>query len=90
MTNELDQEQKLIESFERGEWTSIPHVAEEMKRYGAIANANLAKNMQVNIHLSLRDVKNLQIKAADEGIPYEALLASVLHKFGAGRLIEAR
>lgn len=90
MSNDLDSEQVLIDSYERGEWRSVSNVKEEIARFGAMARANLAQDNEIKVRLSASDIRNLQIKAADEGMPYEALMTSVLHKFGAGRLVEAR
>jgi predicted DNA binding CopG/RHH family protein len=90
MNTDLDNEQDLVDSFERGEWRSVPNAAEEIARFGAMARANFAQNNEIKVLLSASDIRNLQTKAADEGMPYEALMASVLHKFGAGRLVEAR
>ena len=36
------------------------------------------------------DLEGLQARAAEEGVPYQTLMASVLHKFVSGRLVEAQ
>lgn len=78
----LDREEKeLLESFERGEWTSTRNRKAEISRLGAAARATLRKNRRINIRLSDRDVIGLQAKAAEEGMPYQTLIASVLHKY---------
>lgn len=59
-----------------------------LRRYGEYAWATLRKNKRVNIRLSTRDLSEIQARAAEEGIPYQMLIASVLHKFVAGRLTE--
>jgi len=44
---------------------------------------------RVNIRLSSMDLSDIRVKASEEGIPYQTLIASVLHKFVTGRLAEA-
>lgn len=83
----LDREEKdILESFERGEWVSVRDRKTEISRLGTAARATLRKNRRINIRLSDRDVIGLQAKAAEEGIPYQTLIASVLHKFLTGTL----
>lgn len=83
----LDREEKgLLESFERGEWPSIRERKAEIARLGAAARATLRKNRRINIRLSDRDVIGLQAKAAEEGMPYQTLISSVLHKYLTGSL----
>ena len=83
----LDREEKeLLESFERGEWSSIRERKAEISRLGAAARATLRKNRRINIRLSDRDVIGLQAKAAEEGLPYQTLISSVLHKYLTGSL----
>jgi len=59
-------------------------------RFRAAAEAALLKNKRVNIRISSRDLEGLQARAAEEGISYQTLMASVLHKFVSGRLVETR
>lgn len=56
----------------------------------AAAEATLLKDKRVNIRISSRDLEGLQAKAAEEGVPYQTLMASVLHKFVSGRLVETQ
>ena len=83
----LDREEKeVLESFERGEWVSIRERKAEISRLGAAARASLRKSRRINIRLSDRDVIGLQAKAAEEGLPYQTLISSVLHKYLTGSL----
>lgn len=70
----------LLESFEAGEWTSVSNEADDIAHYRAAASKALLKNKRVNIRLSSMDLEGLQAKAAQEGLPYQTLIASVLHK----------
>ena len=85
----LDPEEKdLLDSFERGEWQSIEGGREAFERYRDYARATFKKDRRVNIRISRKDLEALQKRALEEGIPYQTLLASILHKYAAGRLIE--
>ncbi len=85
----LDQEeQELLASFEAGEWQPVANAPAEIERYRQHARATLKKDRRVNIRLSASDLEAIQRKAAEEGIPYQTLMASVLHKYAAGRLFE--
>ena len=83
-------EQEILASFERGEWKPVRNQKGEIARLRAVAEATLLKNKRVNIRISSRDLEGLQARAAEEGVPYQTLMASVLHKFVSGRLVEER
>ena len=83
-----DEERELLRSFEAGEWRSVPDKDQEMGRYRGYARETFKKDRRINIRISSRDLDALQKKALVEGIPYQTLIASVLHKYAAGRLRE--
>ncbi len=81
----LDKEEKeLIESFEKGEWKSFKK--KERKAYMEAAKASLSKNKRINIRLTTKDYHDIQIKAIEEGIPYQTLISSLIHKYNKGEL----
>ncbi|MDE2511544.1 MAG: hypothetical protein KGL74_10515 [Elusimicrobia bacterium] len=85
------EEKRLEREIARGEWVSAPNQAALRKRHAAYAHFTLEKirkNRRVNIRLSIMDVEDMQRKALEEGIPYQTLMASVLHKYVTGRLVE--
>jgi predicted DNA binding CopG/RHH family protein len=85
----LDPEEKdLLDSFEHGEWQSIEGQREAVECYRDYARATFKKDRRVNIRISRKDLEALQKRALEEGIPYQTLLASILHKYAAGRLVE--
>ena len=90
MTNKnLDQEEKdLLESYERGQWRSVKNAAEETRRYQEYARATFRKDSRINIRISSKDLDDIQKKALEEGLPYQTLIASILHKYISGRLVE--
>ena len=84
------EEQELLESFEREEWRSVKGGETEIERYREYARATFKKDMRVNIRISRKDLEALQKRALEEGIPYQTLMASILHKYSGGRLVEKR
>ncbi len=86
----LDREEKtILKSVEKGDWRSVPNVPEEKKRYRRYALATLRKDKRINIRISERDLVLLQQRALDEGLPYQTLISSILHKYVSGRLQES-
>lgn len=83
------EEKEYIESYEKDEWQSVKKFTEEHKKYRKYARNTLLKNMRINIRISERDLINLKAKSLEEGIPYQSLISSVLHKYVNGKLIEA-
>ncbi|ORC34654.1 antitoxin [Marispirochaeta aestuarii] len=86
----LDSEEKeLMESIKNDEFVSIrknreKEISDAMQR----AQATLKKDKRMNIRISERDLKNLKIRALEEGIPYQTLVSMVLHKYLSGKLKE--
>nr|VFJ95247.1 MAG: Predicted DNA binding protein, CopG/RHH family [Candidatus Kentron sp. LFY] len=86
----LDEEERdFVESVERGEWTSVVDLDTEIEKHRQYARNTLRKDKRVNIRISSHDLEALQVRAVEDGIPYQTLMASVLHRFVAGRLKEA-
>ena len=81
-------EKRLLESYESGEWKPVGRKKAEIGRYEEIARATFRKDRRVNIRISSRDLEGIQKRALAEGIPYQTLMASILHKFVSGTLID--
>jgi predicted DNA binding CopG/RHH family protein len=83
-----EEEKELIESVERGEWETISenNLKTQKKEAQIYAEGTLKKDKRMNIRISERDLKNLKIKALEEGIPYQTLVSMVLHKYLSGKL----
>ena len=81
-------EQKLLDSVEGGEWTSVAAKASELGRYQRYARATFKKDRRINIRISTRDLEALQKRALIEGVPYQTLISSVIHKYASGRFRE--
>ena len=82
------QEKEILESVEQGQWRSVRGLKQKIKRYQDYARATVRKDKRVNIRMSQRDLIGLQKKAMEEGLPYQTLIASVLHKYINGSLVE--
>jgi len=80
------EELELLKSVEAGEWRSVREKDREVSRYQEYAKATFRKDRRVNIRISSKDLEALQMRALEEGIPYQTLISSVLHKFISGRL----
>jgi predicted DNA binding CopG/RHH family protein len=87
--NNLDPEEKeLLESYDRDEWQPVSDLRSESDRYQRYASATFKKDKRVNIRISQKDLMAIQKKALEEGIPYQTLISSILHKYISGRLGE--
>lgn len=85
----LDAEEKeLLTSYEADEWQSVDDVELQVKTYSEYATATFKKDRRVNIRISSRDLEAIQKRALEEGLPYQTLIASVLHKYISGRLVD--
>jgi predicted DNA binding CopG/RHH family protein len=81
------EEQALLSAVEAGEYESV--LTEARKKELETAAAYMFNNDQcINIRLSKRDMQAIQIKAAQEGIPYQTLTARIIHKYLSGALID--
>jgi len=78
---QLDQEEKdLLDAFERGEFVPVANPEQAKKKAMEAAKNTLNKTRNINIRLTERDLYRLKAKAVEEGIPYQTLAASILHK----------
>ena len=81
-------EKDLFEAYEKGELISTKPSSTEKEEYRAAAQATFLKDRRVNIRLSSPDLMDIQARALEDGVPYQTLIASVLHKYVSGRLTE--
>ena len=80
-------EEEVLAAFESGALLSIA-TKEELEQIRESARATAIKDQRINIRLSAGDLRDIQVKAMQEGMPYQTLIASVLHKYVTGRLAE--
>lgn len=80
-TVKLDKEEReILKAIDRGEYVSSKNLVGERERYAKIARYTLLKNKTISIRISERDLLRLKAKAAEEGLPYQTLITSTLHK----------
>jgi len=85
----LDSEEKeILQAFGKGTLKRVKGVAKELERHRAIAAATFTKDSRISIRISSKDLRALQKRALSDGIPYQTLVSSVLHKFVEGLLLE--
>jgi len=77
-----------LDTYEVDEWQSIENPEIDLTRYHQYARATIKKDRRVNIRISGENLEALQKRAIEEGIPYQTLIASILHKCLNGRLVE--
>lgn len=80
-TIKLDREEReILRTIDRGEYISAPMSKREMSALRQAARRTLLKNKTISIRISERDLLRLKAKAAEEGLPYQTLITSTLHK----------
>lgn len=83
-----DEEVEILRTYESGEWVSFEEIEAERQRYADIARATFRKDKRVNIRISSKNLDALKKKALEEGLPYQTLISSILHKYVNGKLEE--
>lgn len=82
-----DQEEKeILDAYESGKLRRVPGVKKELARHKRYAVATFKKDARINIRISSKDLRELQKLALSEGLPYQTLISSVLHKYAERRL----
>ncbi|MEY4121532.1 MAG: hypothetical protein RLZZ457_370 [Pseudomonadota bacterium] len=82
-------EDEVLSAYEAGKLKSVA-TKSELAKFKAAARSTAVKDKRVNIRLSSGDLSDIQVKALEEGVPYQTLIASVLHKYVTGRLSETQ
>ena len=80
------EELEILQAWEAGALRPVSDMAAQAKAHRAAAQATFKKDQRLNIRISSRDLKNLQARALEEGVPYQTFAASLLHKFVSGHL----
>jgi len=84
------EEREILEKFERGELRPTSNVEHELVQAHQAARNTFNKTRRVNLRVTERDFSLAHARAREEGIPYQTLLSSVIHKYLSGRLVEKR
>jgi predicted DNA binding CopG/RHH family protein len=82
MFEPLDREEEALRSsLEADEWRPVADPAEEKEKARAAARNTLKKDKRINLRLSQRDFHRIRVRAVEEGIPYQTLISSIIHKY---------
>ncbi len=88
---EYDEEElEILQAWEAGTLKPVTDMAEQTKAHRVAADATFKKDQRLNIRISSRDLKSLQARALEEGVPYQTFAASLLHKYVSGHLVNQR
>ena len=86
MTRVDKEEKEILDAYENGKVTSVRNKSREIRKHQEYAEMTFKKDKRINIRISTRDLNRLQRRAVSEGIPYQTLVSSVLHKYVDGKL----
>ena len=78
-------EMELVKSLETEEWVS-DLTKKQKKQYEEYARNSLTKQKRINIRMTERDLKKIQAKAIEEGLPYQSLISMLIHKYNEGKV----
>ena len=83
-----DYEKEILKDYEEDKFKPVskPELQKEKIRLQAIAKATLDKTKNINIRLSESDLLKIKALAAEKGLPYQTLVASVIHQYSNGKL----
>lgn len=86
---ELDKNEKgILEDFEKGKLKSVSDARKKASRYRQYAKQALNKTRNINIRVSNKDLQKIKARALEQGMPYQTLISSLLHRYSAGRIRE--
>lgn len=84
--NKLDTDEKeILAAYDSGKTVSLPGVKKDLARHRKVAERTFKKDARINIRIASRDLRALQKRALAEGIPYQTLISSILHKYAESR-----
>ena len=84
----MNDELALINSVEQGGWQSVNNFAQMKKALMKAATETAAKDTRINIRMAKRDVTAIKSIALEQGVPYQTLIASILHKYASGQVVD--
>jgi predicted DNA binding CopG/RHH family protein len=85
-----DEEKTLITAYERGEFKPVKDQKGAKQTAVQAAGRYMRKDARINIRLSAADLEMLKRRAVEEGLPYQSLIASVLHKYVSGSALSGK
>ena len=89
MKYKLDSEEKeILNDYEKDEYVEISDMEKVIEKHSEYAKSTFLKNKRINIRISQRDLEYIQRRALEEGLPYQTLIASLIHRYISGKLVE--
>ena len=82
-----DFEKEVVDFVESGSPKSIPNIESEKLRYKQIAKDQIERKKRINLRLLESDIARMKSQAIREGLPYQTLISSVIHKYATGQLV---
>jgi len=83
-----DDEIELLKAYENNEKQSVKIIKERISKFQETAKKKLKKDRRINIRISEKDLDDIKKKAVIQGLPYQTLIASIIHKYNSGLLTE--
>ena len=83
------EEQEILYPIQSGEWQLVTPKKPELERYAQIARNTFRKDQRMNIRISKTDLNRIKAKATEEGLPYQTLVSSIIHKYVSGTFVAA-
>ena len=83
------EEKEILDAIENDRWELVKPKRAELDYYAEIARNTFRKDQRMNIRISKADLNRIKARAAEEGIPYQTLVASIIHKYASGNLLAA-
>ncbi len=80
------EEQDLMDSIERNEWQPVVELDHEKQKAELAADQTIKKSKRINLRLTPKDYHQIRVRAIEEGIPYQTLIAGIVHKYLNGSL----
>ena len=80
-------EVEMLEAYESGKLKPSA-TKSELAHIETAARVTAMKDQRINIRLSAGDLRDIQAKALQESMPYQTLIASIIHKYVTGKLSE--
>jgi predicted DNA binding CopG/RHH family protein len=83
-----NEESDLMKSIEGEQWRPVKDFKKQKVKAVAAAQNTLKKDKRINLRLTQKDYHQIQVKAVEEGIPYQTLISSIIHKYLNGSLTQ--
>jgi len=80
-----DSEEDILRSYEQDEWRSVEEFKKLKEKFETYARNTSNKNKRINIRISESDLNRLKAKSLEEGIPYQTLVSSLIHRYVSGK-----